>query len=120
MEDIAKCTFHENTEADGQCALCHGYFCDDCLFERDLLTFCEEHLESYQSKKWVALRSVISNSETPEAGIALYELKRSLWSQERVLCYIETKYVLCEIKNIIESHVTLYVDSDQYSQLRES
>lgn len=118
MEDIVSCTIHDNTSADGQCFICHGYFCDDCLFEQDLLIFCKDHLESYQSRKWTALKSVVSTSESPEAGVELYELKKTLWNDQRVFCYIETKYELCESKNIIESHVTLYVDSDHYSQLR--
>jgi hypothetical protein len=118
VEDLAKCTFHKNLDADGQCCVCQEYFCDSCLYEEQLLTFCGEHLSSFQNKKWVALKSIISTSETPEAGVELYELKGRLWSERKILCYIDTKYELSEVKDIIESHVTLFVDGDYYSQLR--
>lgn len=115
---MVKCTFHENFDAKGQCCLCHDYFCDSCLHEQDLLTFCQRHLAAYQNQKWIALKSLVSTAEKPEAGVALYELKERLWSERKILCYIETKYELSEVEDIIESHVTLYVDGDHYSQLK--
>lgn len=113
MEDLARCHLHPDREAQGQCALCHEYFCESCLTAENTLVFCQEHEKLFKAHQWSLVMEVLTTSETPEAGLMLYHMKEKLWLHDHIPCYITTQYEL-SASDLIESRVSLMViDKDK-------
>lgn len=53
--------------------------------------FCKKHFEDYSQKNWKQLQSCVTSINEPLIGVRLYELKRSLISND-LPCYITCEY----------------------------
>lgn len=111
------CINHSNLRAEGQCLMCGKTFCDDCLQETDGLVFCKEHFSYFVSSHWLVAKKVVSTSETPEAALDLYHKQEKWWGELGIPCFIKVDYALSKISDVIESHVSLMVDSNYQSQI---
>jgi len=112
------CTNHDTIEGVGNCSICSDTFCDKCLKNLDNLNFCPEHFRLYNENDWEEIYSVISNSDTPEKGVALYEFHTHKWKESKTPSYIMTHYKINLHEDIIESYVKLYVIKENCEELK--
>ena len=110
------CFNHSDQHAQGTCAICENSFCEKCLWEHEKTHFCPEHYRLFMDSKWVELSRVHSTPDTPEAALALYDLKAQAW-KNKVPTYIVTHYKINFEGDQIESHVVLYGREQEASEL---
>jgi hypothetical protein len=93
----------------GICAICEEAFHEKELFEHEKLHFCRTHYQLILNYEWKVIKKVISNANSPEAAISIYQTKQQLWNEKDIPSYIATHYKIDIDENLIESHVLLLV-----------
>jgi hypothetical protein len=107
------CKFHIFKKAINQCQICEEILCSQCSHSFGNLNFCPAHANLYENNKWVAVKRATTDSESSEQAIKIYDLKENLWERKSIPSYLVTEYKVNEIKNLIESHITLFcLESD--------
>lgn len=118
LNEIKCCIIHKGIDSAGQCSICNEYFCEGCLKDNDGQIFCTEHYQLYKSNKWIIAKTIKTNAETPEAGIVLYNIKKSTWENDKIPSYIITDYKINTDSDLIESYVSLYIKKDNLEYFR--
>lgn len=112
------CTNHPELHAQGTCAICENSFCEKCLWEHEKTHFCPEHYRVFMDNKWVELAKIHSTPDTPEAALALYDLKANVW-KNKIPTFIVTHYKINFEGDQIESHVSLFAREQEASELNQ-
>jgi len=98
----------EQGDIDGICAICEEGFPENKLIEHDKTSFCKDHYQLFISHEWDVITNVVTSADSPEAAIAIYQIKNNLWCTQEVPSFIVTHYKINVEKNYIESHVQLF------------
>ena len=113
------CITHKESRATGSCQICDLTYCGECMENYRNILLCSKHHQLAQKANWISIKTVKLSSLDPKEGISLQEIKETLWQQENLPAYIITHYRINIEKDLIESHMDLYVRREDKDLFKE-
>ena len=114
-----KCSTHNEKRATGGCQICEQTFCESCLKAFRKILLCEQHHQLAQKANWISIKTIELSSDRPEDGIRMQQIKETLWNEKSLPAYILTHYRINIEKDLIESHMNLYVRQEDKDLFKE-
>lgn len=106
---LLMCLYHPEERAHAACAISNEPICERCVREHEGVLVSAEYFKMLIENDWVAIETVMTTPDSPEASAHLYAFKKELWEKNQTPTFITTHYKIDVNEDLIESHISLNV-----------
>lgn len=113
------CPNHPQEPGEVMCAICDTLYCKSCIKPFKTMHFCKQHLPLVMQNEWDEVLTIKTSTEDPEEGVRLYDLKKEIFSEDKIPSYVETHYKINVDHDNIETYLVVYGMRNDVEILKE-
>lgn len=113
------CPNHPQEPGEVMCAICDSLYCKACIKPFKTMHFCKQHLPLVMQNEWDEVLTLKTSTEDPEEGVRLYDLKKEIFTEDKIPSYVETHYKINVDQDNIETYLVLYGIKSDVETLKE-